>query len=76
MLQAMTSERNTLVEEMTLLKQQAGISPEFSSHKEPQQTVLWGQTFNTKAAIMHSLQILILIGYFLWEDHVWRSYRD
>ena len=72
----MTSERNALVEEMTLLKQQAGISLQpLSAHKGSHRTVFLSGALTTKAVVLHALQIIILIGYFLWEDHVWRSYR-
>lgn len=74
-IQAMTAERNSLAAEVQTLKQrlQEGQAPLQLPTKTMLSFLTPGMACN-KAIFMHTLQITVLLAYFLWEDYVWKAH--
>ena len=71
----MTAERDNLVAEVQTLKQR--VQEAQVPIQLPTKTVLSflspGMPLAcNKAIVMHTLQIAVVLAYFLWEDYVWR----
>lgn len=70
MIQVVTAERNSLLAEVDAL----------SSKLQDATSVSSGSQLACKAArhqgtklFIHSLQVAIIIAYFIWEDHAWNT---
>ena len=68
----MTAERNTLAEEVNMLRQKLREGGIPLQPKMQQKTTAW--LLYNKTRLMHLLQLVVLLAYFLWEDHVWRMH--
>lgn len=68
----MTAERNTLAEEVNTLRQKLREGGIPLQPKMQQKTTAW--LLYNKTRLMHLLQLVVLLAYFLWEDHVWRMH--
>ncbi|MCJ1368777.1 hypothetical protein MMC16_007925, partial [Acarospora aff. strigata] len=74
-LEVITAQRNSLAEEVKMLRQrlqEGGIPLQPPMSKKTMSWPLPPGIACNKTTLLHTLQIIVLLAYFLWEDHVWR----